>query len=152
VAEERTDANRGGKLGIKRIDHVSIATADISERTRFFEELFGIKITGRFDQPEAGFNAANLSIPGSDTELELLEPNGDQSFVARFLEGGGSMYHHVTFEVYDIEKAAAALRDCGIEPFGLRTETAWNKELFIHPRDTGGVLTQLYEAGPGGWG
>ncbi len=132
-------------LGIKRIDHVSIAAPSIVERAKLFEELFGMKLINRFNNPRDGYNGAELSIPGSDTKLEIIEPAGEDSFVSRFMAGGGSMYHHITFEVEDITAAAQALRDRGIEPFGLRTESAWAKELFIHPRDTGGVLIQLYE-------
>ncbi len=132
-------------LGIKRIDHVSMAAPDIGERARFFEELFGMKVVGRFDNDGDGYNGIELSIPGSDTKLEIIEPAGDDSFVSRFMAGKGSLWHHVSFEVEDIEAAARVLRERGIEPFGLRLEQAWNKELFIHPRDTGGVLIQLFE-------
>ena len=65
----------------------------------------------------------------------------------RFLGQRGPGLHHVTFEVTDIEAAAKVLRERGIEPVGMRVEGAWNKELFIHPRDTGGVLIQLYQQG-----
>jgi methylmalonyl-CoA/ethylmalonyl-CoA epimerase len=140
-----TQANQDNPLGIKRIDHVAMAAPSLPERVRFFEELFGMKAGAVYDNPHDGYKGVELSIPGSDAKLEILEPSGERSFVSRFLEGRGSMYHHVTFEVHDIIKAAQALRERGIEPFGMRLENAWNKELFIHPRDTGGVLIQLYE-------
>jgi methylmalonyl-CoA/ethylmalonyl-CoA epimerase len=132
-------------LPIKRIDHISMAAPDIEERARFFQELFGMKVVGRFDVPRDGYNGLELSIPGSDTKLEIIEPNGEGSFVSKFLDQKGSMYHHVTFEVTDIRAAAKALRDYGIEPFGYREDADWARELFIHPRDTGGVLIQLFQ-------
>ncbi len=132
-------------LPIKRIDHVSIAARSIEERAEFFGKLFGMELGGRFDQPEDGYNGVELRIPGSDTKWEILEPAGEDSFVERFLAQRGPGVHHVTFEVEDIEEAARELRAMGIEPFGMRVVSDWNKELFIHPRDAGGVLIQLSE-------
>ncbi len=134
-------------LSIKRIDHVAIAAASIDERVRFFSTLFGMKPGEKYDNPQDGYCGIELTIPGSDTKWEVLEPSGENSFVQRFIEQRGPGLHHVTFEVEDIEACARELRANGIEPFGMRVEGAWNKELFIHPRDTGGVLIQLYEVG-----
>jgi methylmalonyl-CoA/ethylmalonyl-CoA epimerase len=134
-------------LPIKRIDHVAIAAESIDERVRFLSELFGMKPGPRYDNPQDGYNGVELTIPGSDTKWEVIEPAGENSFVTRFLGQRGPGLHHVTFEVTDIEAAAKVLRERGIEPVGMRVEGAWNKELFIHPRDTGGVLIQLYEEG-----
>ncbi len=132
-------------LPIKRIDHVSMAVPDMAMRAKFFEDLFGMKPLERYDEPGEGYHGLVLSIPGSDTKLELLEPAGENSFVAKFLDQKGSLYHHVTFEVTDIREAARVLREYGIEPFGYREDADWARELFIHPRDTGGVLIQLFE-------
>ena len=134
-------------LPIKRIDHVAIAAESIDERVRFLSELFGMKPGPRYDNPQDGYNGVELTIPGSDTKWEVIEPAGENSFVTRFLGQRGPGLHHVTFEVTDIEAAAKVLRERGIEPFGMRVEGAWNNELFIHPRDTGGVLIQLYQEG-----
>jgi methylmalonyl-CoA/ethylmalonyl-CoA epimerase len=132
-------------LPIKRFDHVSMATPNASERAKFFEDLFGMKVIERYEQPGDGYTGFELSIPGSTSTFELLEPAGDDSFVAKFLDQKGSMYHHVTFEVTDIREAARVLREYGIEPFGYREDAEWARELFIHPRDTGGVLIQLFQ-------
>lgn len=134
-------------LGIKRIDHIAIAAESLQERVAFYKALFGMQDGHRFDVPEAGYNGVALKIPGSDTEWEILEPAGEDSFVRRFLDERGPGLHHVTFQVESVERAAAALRSQGIEPFGLRL-AGRTKELFIHPRDAGGVLIQLYE---GSW-
>ena len=131
-------------LGIKRIDHVSVVNGDLEDRVRFYTELFGMEVNERFESPEAGFKGAALKIPGSATQWEILEPLGDESFLHRFLAERGAGMHHATFEVEDAVKAAAALRAYGIEPFGESTAGDW-KQLFIHPRDSGGVLIQLYE-------
>ena len=90
------------------------------------------------------FKGVAMNIPGSPTQWEILEPFGDDSFLHRFLAERGPGMHHATFEVEDIEKAAATLRRYGVEPFGEGIANDW-KQLFIHPRDSGGVLIQLYE-------
>ncbi len=131
-------------LGIKRIDHVSVVNSDLEGRIKFYTDLFGMKVAERFESPDAGFKGAALSIPGSPSQWEILEPLGGDSFLHRFLADRGPGMHHATFEVEDIAKAAAALRAYGVEPFGESTAGEW-KQLFIHPRDTGGVLIQLYE-------
>jgi methylmalonyl-CoA epimerase len=133
-------------LGIKRIDHVSVVNSDLEGRVKFYRDLFGMEVAERFETTEAGlgFKGVAMSIPGSPTQWEVLEPLGDDSFLHRFLAERGAGMHHATFEVEDIAKAAAALRAYGVEPFGESTSGDW-KQLFIHPRDSGGVLIQLYE-------
>ena len=131
-------------LGIKRIDHVSVVNSDLDGRIKFYSDLFGMEIAERFENANGGFKGVAMTIPGSPTQWEILEPLGDDSFLHRFLEQRGPGMHHATFEVEDIAKAAAALRAYGVEPFGEATVGEW-KQLFIHPRDTGGVLIQLYE-------
>lgn len=131
-------------LGIKRIDHVSVATGDLEDRVRFYKELFAMQEVERFDMSADGFKGATLSIPGSPTRWEVLTPVGEDSFLHTFLAGRGPGVHHVTFQVEDAAKAADALRAHGIEPLNERTVHGWH-EMFIHPKDSGGVLIQLYE-------
>ncbi len=135
-------------LEITRMDHVCMVVGKLNERLPMFTDLFGLKETGRFDNPDAGYNGVVLDIPGGGAQWELLEPSGDDSFLVRFLRERGPGLHHVTFEVESVEKATQALREYGYEPFGGRTSGSY-KEVYLHPRDTGGVLFQLYE---GGWG
>ncbi len=131
-------------LGIKRIDHVSVVNSDLEGRVRFYQDLFGMVVAERFETADGGFKGVAMNIPGSPTQWEILEPFGDESFLHRFLADRGPGMHHATFEVEDIAKAADALRAYGIEPFGEGIAGDW-KQLFIHPRDSGGVLIQLYE-------
>jgi methylmalonyl-CoA/ethylmalonyl-CoA epimerase len=132
------------KLPIKRLDHVSMAAPRLEDQLRFFEDLFGMRVVERFDAPGTGFVGAALSIPGTGINMEVIAPAGEGSFLDRFLRDRGPALHHLTFEVTDIEAAARVLREQGIEPFGRSDDADW-KQLFIHPRDSGGVLIQLYE-------
>ena len=133
-------------LGIKRIDHICMAVWKLDDRLPMLTELFGMKVAGRFDNPQVGYNGVTLDIPGGGTQWELLEPAGNDSFIERFLQDRGPGLHHVTYEVESVEKATKALEDYGYEPFGGRSYEGY-KEVYMHPRDTGGVLFQLYEGG-----
>jgi methylmalonyl-CoA/ethylmalonyl-CoA epimerase len=131
-------------LGIKRTDHVCMAVWKLEERLPMFTELFGMRVVGRFQNPESGYNGVTLDVPGGGAQWELLEPSDEDSFLARFLRERGPGLHHVTFQVESVEKATKALEEYGYEPFGLRIEEGYG-EVYLHPRDTGGVLFQLYE-------
>ena len=68
----------------------------------------------------------------------------DVATLRRFLNDRGPGLHHVTFQVTSVDDATKELQEFGFEPFGGRSYQGY-KEVFIHPRDTGGVLIQLYE-------
>ncbi len=135
-------------IGWKRLDHVSIAVDDAQKWVAFYRKLFGLngKEHEWFDDKKEGYKGTVLDLPNTDAQLEVLQPNRDDSFVKKFLETKGKGVHHITIEVEDIEAAAAYLREeMGIEPFrGIWSDGSW-RQTFIHPRDSGGVLIQLYE-------
>jgi methylmalonyl-CoA/ethylmalonyl-CoA epimerase len=132
-------------LGVTKLDHVAVAVWKVNECLPFLTRLFDMKEAGRFRSEEEHYAGVTLDVPGGNTQWEVMEPTADDSFLTRFLEERGPGLHHVTFQIEDVEKAAETLRAYGIEPFGeVRVGSTW-KELFIHPRDAGGVLIQLYE-------
>ncbi len=131
-------------LGIKRIDHICTVVSKLEEGLPMLTKLFGMREVGRFQNPEAGYNGVTLDIPGGGTQWELLEPSADDSFLVRFLNERGPGFHHVTFQVESVDKAIQAMREFGYEPFGARSNGDY-KEVYMHPRDSWGVLYQLYE-------
>lgn len=133
-------------LGIKRMDHVCWVVQQLDESLPFLTEMFGMRMLGRWENPAAGYNGATLTIPGSNVEWEVLEPSGDGSFLVKFLEERGPGLHHVTFEVESVAEANEALRSKGYKPMEGRDHESY-KETFIHPKESGGVLFQLYEGG-----
>ena len=151
-------ANDGKSKGIgwKRFDHFSIAVPDARKTIDFHRRLFGLEQDHWFDSGSEGFQGAVLDMPHQQGQIEILEPLGEDSFLRQFLATRGPGVHHVTIEVEDIEEAARYLREeMGIEPFrGIWSDGDW-KQTFVHPRDSGGVLYQLYEWEPGkrpdGW-
>lgn len=132
------------QIGIKRLDHVCWAVHKLEDALPLLTELMGMRETGRWENEEQGFRGVSLELPGGTAHFELLEPLGEDSFLHRFLEERGPGLHHVTFEVSDIDSAAQAVRDFGIEPFrGVQRGHGW-AETYIHPKDSGGVLFQFY--------
>ena len=132
------------QIGIKRLDHVCWAVHKLEDTLPLLTELMGMRETGRWENEEQGFRGISLELPGGTAHFELLEPLGEDSYLHRFLEERGPGLHHVTFEVADIESAAQAVRDYGIEPFrGVQRGHGW-AETYIHPKDSGGILFQFY--------
>lgn len=137
-------------LGLKRLDHVAFVVEDADRAVRFFQRLLGIALDREFTSPSEGFRGALLDLPNKQAQFEVLEPHGDTPFLRDFLAKRGPGVHHITLEVEDVEAAVRYLRrELGIEPFrGVWSDGDW-KQTFIHPRDTGGILFQLFEWLPG---
>lgn len=135
----------GGVVDLQRVDHVSIAVEDIDRQVEWHERVLGMKELNRWRDDDLGYIGCNLSIPGSLLQFEMMQPTRPDSFVQKFIDERRPGMHHICCEVASVEEAAAALRREGIEPFGDIIESDWKKHTFLHPRDSGGVLFQLFE-------
>ncbi|MEN3972911.1 methylmalonyl-CoA epimerase [Sphingomicrobium sp. XHP0235] len=133
------------KLG--RLNHVGIATRSIADSIAHYESVMGATVTVEpFDLPAQGVKVCFVDTPNS--QIELIEPLGDNSPVMRFLEKnplGGQ--HHVCFEVPDIEEARAHFEGIGKRiPGPTRTGAHGTPIFFLHPKDMEGVLTEIMES------
>lgn len=137
-------------LGWKRFDHYSIAAPNARKMIDFHRKLFGLEEVEQIDSPNQGYRGAILEMPGKQAHIEILAPSDDNSFLNKFLDERGAGVHHITIEVEDIDQAAEFLRhEMGIEPHGgVWSDGEW-RQTFIHPKDTGGILYQLFEWEPG---
>lgn len=133
-------------VGMKRVDHISMAVWSIDEQLPFFTELLGLTLNHRFRNEEEGYSGAVLDFPNQQLQMEILEPLGEEGFVARFLRERGPGFHHVTVEVADIEQTAATMRDRGVEPFRGISGDADFRHTYIHPKSSGGMLWQLFSS------
>ena len=132
------------KLG--RLNHVGVATPSIEKSIALYRDLLGAtKIHEAFDLPPQGVRVCFVDTPNS--QIELLEPLGEDSPVAKFLEknpAGGQ--HHVCFEVPDIYEAKAEMEAKGAKVLGEpRIGAHGTPVIFVHPKDMGGVLVELME-------
>ena len=97
-----------------KIHHVGIAVKSAEEAAARFGALLGLEKGARYELPELGVTA--LFLPVADSNLELLEPIGEDSTVAKFLEERGEGLHHVCFEVDDIEASREKVAGAGLSP------------------------------------
>jgi methylmalonyl-CoA/ethylmalonyl-CoA epimerase len=140
----------GGTLGLRRLDHVSMAVPDLDQQVDWQTRVFGGEQAGRWREDELAYDGCVMTIPGSLLKLEIIAPTSPASFVQKFIDERRPGMHHICCEVASVELAAAALRAEGIEPFGGVIDSGWKRHTFIHPRDSGGVLFQLVEEPPPG--
>ena len=127
------------------IDHVGVAVDDLDSAVSLYERTFGMPLAHRETVEEQGVEAILLDV--GDCHVELLRPLGPQTAVGRFMSKRGQGLHHVAFRVGDIDAALAKLKDEGIELIDSepRTGIRDSRVAFLHPRATGGVLTELVE-------
>ncbi len=135
----------GGIVDLVRVDHVSLAAKDIEWQIDFQSRVLGCELENRWEDDELGYYGAIMTIPGSKLQFEVMQPSRPDSFVQRFIDERRPGLHHICCEVGDVDRAVEALRAEGIEPHGGVVENGWRKHTFIHPRDGGGVLFQLFE-------
>lgn len=145
-AAPESDRNAGGgAVNLQRVDHVSMAVTDIERQIEWQERVFGCKLEGRWQEDHLGYYGAIMSIPGSLLKFEIIQPSRPDSFVQKFIDTKRPGMHHVCCEVASVDEAVAGLRANGIEPFGGIIESDWKRHTFLHPKDSGGVLFQLFE-------
>lgn len=132
------------KLG--RLNHIGVATPSIEASVAFWRDVMGAEtIHTPFDLPAQGVKVCFVDTP--NTQIELIEPLGADSPIRGFLAknpAGGQ--HHVCYEVPDIHEAKAWFEAKGAKVLGEpRIGAHGTLIFFVHPRDMGGVLTEIME-------
>lgn len=132
-------------MKVTGVDHIGIAVKSIDEALKLWEEVLGIKCTGREEVEEQKVVTAFL--PLGDTEIELLEPTSPESPVSKFMEKRGEGIHHLALRVENIEAALEELKGKGIRLIDEKPRCGAGgvKIAFIHPKAAGGVLLELSE-------
>jgi len=133
-------------IGIRAVDHIGIAVADLDAAVALYTSLLGTGPTAIEEIPDQQVRTAFFAV--GDLHLELLVPTADTSPIAGFLAKRGPGIHHICFEVPDLDGALAECRRQGLR---LVDETprggAHGKRVaFLHPKATGGVLLELCQA------
>jgi methylmalonyl-CoA/ethylmalonyl-CoA epimerase len=128
-----------------RIDHIGVAVEDLDQAVALYSDKLGMPVEHRETVEDFGVEAVLLGI--GDGHVELLEPVGPESPVGQFLERRGPGMHHVAYATDDIESAIAAACDAGLELIDEqpRVGIRGSRVAFLHPKSTGGVLTELVE-------
>ena len=132
---------------IGRLNHVAIAVKDLAASTALYRDTLGARVSQPLPQPEHGVTVVFVELP--NTKIELLEPMGADSPIAKFLErnaDGG--IHHICYEVDDILAARDRLKAQGARVLGSgepRIGAHGRPVLFLHPKDFCGTLIELEE-------
>ena len=139
-----------------RLNHVGVATPSIAESIAFYRDVMGAALIREpFDMPVQGVRVCFVETPGlngtSGTQIELIEPLGENSPIAAFLaknpQGG---QHHLCYEVPEIQAAKAWFEGQGKRVLGEpRIGAHGTPVFFVHPKDMGGVLTEIMESPQG---
>jgi methylmalonyl-CoA/ethylmalonyl-CoA epimerase len=130
---------------IGRLNHVAIAVRDIAQAARLYRETLGAQVSAAVPQPDHGVTTVFVSLPNA--KIELLEPLGDNSPIAKFLDrnpDGG--IHHLCYEVVDIVAARDQLKAAGARVLGdgePKIGAHGKPVLFLHPKDFCGTLVEL---------
>ena len=130
---------------IGRLNHVAIAVPDLEAASAVYRDTLGAKVSQPVPQPDHGVTTVFIEL--ENTKIELLEPLGEGSPIAAFLErnaAGG--IHHVCYEVDDIMAAAGKLTAAGARVLGdgsPKIGAHGKPVLFLHPKDFCGTLVEL---------
>ena len=128
---------------IKRVHHIGIAVNNLKESIPVFEKLLGVKAHIE-DVPSQKVIEACFKV--EDVEIDLLEPIGPDSTVAKFLEKRGEGLHHIALETDDINDELKAMEKKGFQLIDKEgRKGAAGKIGFLHPKSAGGVLVELVQ-------
>jgi methylmalonyl-CoA/ethylmalonyl-CoA epimerase len=129
---------------IKRVHHIGIAVKNLKESREHFEKLLGIKaeihVAASQKVTEACFKL------GDAVEIDLLEPMGPDSAVARFLESRGEGIHHIALETDDVNVELQSMDKKGIQTIDKQGREGVAGQIgFLHPKSNHGVLVELIQ-------
>lgn len=133
---------------IGRLNHVAIAVRDIAAASALYRDTLGADVSAAVPQEEHGVTTVFVTLP--NTKIEFLEPLGENSPIAKFLErnpDGG--IHHICYEVDDILTARDQLKATGARVLGTgdpKIGAHGKPVLFLHPKDFNGTLVELEQA------
>ena len=132
-----------------RIDHIGVAVEDIDAAIELYRDGFEMELAHRETVESQGVEAVLLDV--GDGHVELLAPLGPDTPVGKYMAKNGAGLHHVAYAVDDIDAALEKIAAAGI---GLidseaRVGIRDSRVAFLHPRSTGGVLTEIVEPAGG---
>jgi methylmalonyl-CoA epimerase len=143
-------ADLASLITVRRLEHTALVVDDLDAELGRQRRLFGMPLLHRQTVPEQDVEAAALL--AGQVRLEVMRPLSEDGAIARFLERRGSgAVHHVAYEVDDVAAALRTLGDAGVRMIDREPRVGlgglWIG--FVHPSETGGLLTELVQIPPG---
>jgi methylmalonyl-CoA epimerase len=137
-----------GSLGIRKIHHVAVVVRDMEQSLGLYQKTLGLRLETVVPIPSDRVQIGFLNV--GEVKIELVSPTDDTTGVYRFLESKGEGFHHVCFEVPDIQAALDQLAGEGLQLIDTKPRMGADGPVaFVHPKSCHGVLVELVEA-PGG--
>lgn len=132
-----------------RIDHIGVAVEDIDAAIALYRDSFEMELAHRETVESQGVEAVLLDV--GDGHVELLAPLGPDTPVGRYMAKNGPGLHHVAYAVDDIDAALVSIAAAGVQLIDTepRVGIRDSRVAFLHPRSTGGVLTEIVEPAGG---
>ena len=132
---------------LNRLNHIAVAVTNLDAGIKIYKDIFGVQISKKLALPKHGVTTVFVKL--SNTNIELLEPLGQDSPISNFLiknRSGG--VHHLCYEVSNIKESAQYLTNKGYKILGdgIPREGAHGKPvIFLHPKQFMGTLIELEE-------
>lgn len=132
---------------LTKINHIGIAVTSIDESLPFYRDNLGMACVGVEEVAEQKVKVVMLMV--GESKIELLEPTAPDSPVAKFLEKNGPGIHHLAYQVDDLRAALQQLESAGVRLIDREPRHGAHGTLiaFVHPKSSGGVLTELCQGG-----
>ena len=132
-----------------RIDHIGVAVEDVDAAIALYQDSFEMELAHRETVEEQGVEAVLLDV--GDGHVELLASLGPDTPVGKFMAKNGAGLHHVAYAVDDIDTALEQLATAGVQLIDSKPRIGIRESrvAFLHPRSTGGVLTEIVEPAGG---
>lgn len=129
------------------INHIGIAVKSLEAALPFYRDVLGMPFEGVEEVAEQKVKVAFLGV--GESRIELLEPTSPDSPVAKFLEKNGEGIHHIAYQVDDIVETLSRLKTSGVRLIDESPRHGAHHSLiaFLHPKATGGVLTEICQPG-----
>jgi methylmalonyl-CoA/ethylmalonyl-CoA epimerase len=130
-------------MKINRIEHIGIAVANLEKAIRYYEDVLGLSCYAIEDVPEQKVRTAFFMV--GETKIELLESTDPEGPIGKFLENKGEGIHHLAFAVDHVDGALAEAESKGVRLIDKspRNGAEGLRIGFMHPKSTGGVLTEF---------
>jgi len=132
-----------------RIDHIGVAVEGIDAAIALYRDSFGMELAHRETVESQGVEAVLLDV--GEGHVELLAPLGPETPVGKYMARNGAGLHHVAYAVDDIDATLEKLAAAGLQLIDseARVGIRGSRVAFLHPRSTGGVLTEIVEPAGG---
>ncbi|MFA5463989.1 MAG: methylmalonyl-CoA epimerase [Dysgonamonadaceae bacterium] len=131
-------------MKVKKIEHIGIAVKNLENAIPFYENLLGIKCYAIEEVADQKVKTAFFQV--GDTKIELLESTDPEGPIGKFIENKGEGFHHIAYAVDNLNESLTELSENIrlIDKEG-RKGAEGMQIGFLHPKSTGGILTELCE-------